>query len=82
MNDNELKFDYSKLKGKIIEKYGNQGKFAKALGVTNSRLSRFLHNKSDLNLYIIRQAISLLQIPENQIGDYFFSYSVAKQQHL
>lgn len=37
-----MAFDYSKLKGRIIEKYGTQAAFAKAMGT--SQKNTFLEN--------------------------------------
>lgn len=36
-------YNYSKLKGRIIEKYGSQSGFANVLGVTQSTLSQKLN---------------------------------------
>ena len=40
-----MAFDYSKLKGKIVEKFGTQGAFAKALGLSQRSLSFKLQGK-------------------------------------
>lgn len=40
-----MAFNYDKLKGKIVEKYGTQRMFAKALQVSEKTLSLKLNNK-------------------------------------
>ena len=37
-------YDYSKLEGKIIEKFGTRERFAKALGITTKTISEKLNN--------------------------------------
>lgn len=40
-----MPFDYAKLTGLIVEKYGTRGKFAKSLGVSERTLSLKLNDK-------------------------------------
>ena len=40
-----MAFDYSKLRGKIVEKYGNQGEFAKAMNWSERTLSNKMKGK-------------------------------------
>ena len=40
-----MAFDYSKLKGKIVEVFGTQSNFAKAVGMSERTLSCKLNNK-------------------------------------
>ena len=69
-------FSYSKLKGKIIEKYGTQTAFAKDLGMTNIAFSRKLNNKTRFSTDDILTIIELLEIPKNEISEYFFTEKV------
>lgn len=41
----KIKFDFSRLRGRIIEKYGNFTAFANAVGRTKSVISDKLNNK-------------------------------------
>ena len=41
-----MPFDFSKLSGKIVEKYGTQYNFAKAMGISEHSLSNKLNNKN------------------------------------
>lgn len=71
-----LVFNYSKLRGKIVEVYRTEGAFAKALGYSNNTLSRKLNNKMRFTTDDIITIINLLNIPENEIGTYFFVQNV------
>lgn len=67
-----LAFDYSKLKGKIIEKYGNQYSFAKALGVSERTLSLKLNGKIFFGQDEISKILRLLDVNTSAIREYFF----------
>ncbi len=69
-------FDYSKLKGKIREKYKVQENFAKVLGIANNTLSTKLNNASDFSQSQIYKAVEALDIQKSDICDYFFSLEV------
>ena len=64
---------YAKLKGKIREIYGTEGAFAQAMGVSKAAMSMRLNNKSQWSVADVRRAIKLLDIPETEIGIYFFT---------
>ena len=66
-------YDYSKLSGKIVEKYRTRGAFADALGITLESLSKKLSNKADFKQSEIRKSCSLLKIPLRETGAYFFT---------
>ena len=68
-----MSFNYNKLKSKIIEKYGTQREFAKAFGITNIALSRKLNNQSRFSTDDIIVIVDMLDIPENEITEYFFT---------
>ena len=68
-----MSFNYNKLKSKIIEKYGTQREFAKAFGITNIAFSRKLNNQSRFSTDDIIVIVDMLDIPENEITEYFFT---------
>jgi len=68
-------FDYKKLRGRIIEKYGTLGKFAEAIGRTQSSLSMILNCERYLKQVEIVQWATLLDIPPVEIGDFFYNRS-------
>lgn len=65
--------DYSKLKGRIKEKYGSQQDFAKAIGLSGKIISDKLNNKSFWKQNDIDDAVKLLEINTSEIGIYFFN---------
>lgn len=71
-----LEFDYSKLKGRIVEKYGSQGNFAKEIPVSENQLSVYLTGKKRITTRLIDKMVVLLDIPEQDIGSYFFTQKV------
>ena len=73
-----LIFDYKKLKGRMIEKFGSQGEFAKIFGCSKNTLSLKLNNKIRFTTNDIVTIVDLLNIPKHEIGEYFFTILVKK----
>lgn len=71
-----MAFNYNKLRGRIIEKYGTQGRFAKAMGVSERTLSLKLNNKIFFSQDEITKISELLNIESNEIQVYFFEKEV------
>lgn len=71
-----MAFDYRKLKGRIIEKYGNQIEFAKAMKWSERTLSCKMNSKVPWKQTDICAAIKLLGLSENDIQEYFFTVIV------
>lgn len=71
-----MRFNYSKLKGRIKEKYGTQEAFAKAIGLTPSRFSFKINGKAKWKQDEIVKAVELLEISQDEIVEYFFNYKV------
>ena len=68
-----MEYDYSKLRGRIIEKFGTIGNFQKHLNISNVVLSKKMNNRVRLSHDDITQWADLLEIPLEQIGVYFFT---------
>lgn len=66
-------FSYSKLKGRIIEKFGTRKKFAEEIGITETALSRKLNCKTGFSQDDIEQWANILDISISEYGDYFFA---------
>lgn len=66
-------YDYGKLKGRIVEKYGNQHSFAFAMGWSERTCSLKLTNKVFWKQPEISLAARLLNINENEIKEFFFT---------
>lgn len=71
-----MAFDYSKLKGKIVEVFGSQQDFAKAMDWSERTLSLKINGKRSWKQTDIMRAIELLHLSESDIQDYFFNMEV------
>lgn len=71
-----MAFDYSKLKGRIVEKYQTQQAFAKVIGLSERSLSLKLNNKKAWKQPEICRAINLLGLSNDDINEYFFKEKV------
>ena len=67
-----MSFNHNKLRGKIIEKYGTQGAFAKALGVSERTLSLKLNGKIFFAQDEMNKILKLLGETVDSIKEYFF----------
>ena len=72
----KILFDYSKLKGRITEKCGCQRVFAKLMNVSETTLTSKLKGYTFFNQRDILKAIKLLEIPQGEVADYFFTEKV------
>lgn len=73
-----MQFDFSKLRGRIIERFGTCAAFAEAAGISTSVLSYRLDSKTYFTMPEIYRFIQpdLLDIPAAEIGVYFFALKV------
>lgn len=71
-----MAFNYDKLRGRIVEKFGTQGRLARALGVSERTLSLKLNNKIFFSQDEIAKISKLLNITLDEIQDYFFKPKV------
>ena len=69
---NGIVFDYSLLEARIVERYGTREAFAKALGVPESILRRWLGNLRYWPHDQMVKAVKLLEIQDAEVGDYFY----------
>lgn len=74
----KVNYNYSKLKGRIIEKYGTNSAFAVELGLSHTSLSMKLNNKVPFSQREIDKACELLGISGSDIKAYFFTQFVQK----
>lgn len=63
---------YSRLRGRIVEKFGYQSAFAAAMGWYEARLSAKLNNKSQWTFNEVMKACEVLEIPLDEAHLYFF----------
>ena len=71
-----LKFDYSKLLGRIKEKGYTQETFAEAIGIGISTLSLKLSSKAYFKQSEMDKASDVLGFDKGEIGAYFFAQKV------
>ena len=66
-------FDYSKLKGRIVEKYNTLSGFADVLGIKVQTVSAKLRGRMSITKADIIKWSKLLDISTEDIGVYFFT---------
>ncbi len=75
-----IKINHDKLKGKIKEVLGTQGKLAEKMELDETTIS----NKINSNTYFTQKEILniciLLNIPFNEIPEYFFEEKVREEE--
>lgn len=73
-----MEFDYSKLLGRIIEKFGSQRNFAFAVGKSENAISKKLNQQMAITTDDIKEwsKPELLDIEQCKIGKYFFTPKV------
>ena len=67
-----MSFDYSKLKGRIKEKFETQGNFAAAIGTSERTLSLKLNNERAWTQTEIVKSMEALELEETDLHLYFF----------
>ncbi len=68
-----MEFDFNKLRGKIVEKFGSCTRFAAAMGHSKVWLSSRLNNVVPWKAEEIREAADLLGITPEEIPLYFLT---------
>ena len=71
-----MAFNYQKLRGRMVEKYGSQTEFAKAFGVSENTMSQKMNNKTRFTSDDIIKIADMLEIDQNDVGEYFFTLRV------
>lgn len=77
-----MKFNYNKLRGRIIEKFGSVNAFAEAYGVSRQTMSLKLNGKVAISTTdIIKMSDpDFLDIPESEFPVYFFDLTLHEMQ--
>lgn len=73
-----MNYDYSKLRGRIVEKFMTLGNFAKTLNCELGIVSRYLNGKTEFRQSTIIKWANILDISPYDIGVYFFTPKVDK----
>ncbi len=69
-----MAFDYSKLRGRIIEVYGSQKKFSVEIKLSEQSVTAKLNGRSDFSQEDIIRWSNCLKISKDDIGVYFFNH--------
>ena len=79
-----MKFDYSKLLGKIKECGLTQAELSEKININKSTFNAKVKGHFAFTSKEILSTCRVLSIPENEIGDYFFTEEVqnSKQEEL
>lgn len=73
-----MAMDYSRLRGRIREKVGTEGALALAIGRSHSFLSAALNGRTEFEQTDIWAICEMLDIPQTEVGDYFFKQKSAE----
>ena len=73
-----MRYNYSKLQGRIVEIYGSQKAFAEELGLSERSLSLKLNNKVPWTQPEISKVQNILQIDDSELKAYFFDLNVQR----
>lgn len=71
-------YDYSKLLGRIKEKYGTRENLINKITISSTSLNLRLNNKLKFDQQDIKELCKALDIEEEEIPDYFFKEKVMK----
>nr|DAG65848.1 MAG TPA: Protein of unknown function (DUF739) [Bacteriophage sp.] len=71
-----MAFNYNKLRGRIVEKFGSQSSFAKAFGCSERTLSLKMVGKRPWKQSEMLKAVKLLGLSKDDIQEYFFTVEV------
>lgn len=84
MKNNHTEFDYSKLLGRIIEKFKSQRAFAEIVGLSEQSMSKKLTGKMTITIDDIKKWSSeeLLDIPAADWHVYFFTPKVQEVEPI
>ena len=68
-----MDFNYSKLRCRIVEIFGSQTEFSKAIKISERSLSLKMKGKVSWKQLEIVEAINLLGLEKDDIAEYFFT---------
>lgn len=66
-------YDYSKLRGRIVEKCGSQACFAERCGISKVQISRLLNGQAEFSQKQIETFIEHLDIDRREITKFFYT---------
>lgn len=66
-----MEFDYSKLRGRIVEKFGSIEAFSSETSISNISVSKKLNNKVPISRADMIEWSNLLEIPVEEYGLFY-----------
>lgn len=75
-----MEYDFSRLRGRIREKFGSESAFSESVGFSRTTLSAKLNGKVDWDCSDVVRACDLLDVPISQAHEYFFVEKIEKTQ--
>ncbi len=68
-----MNYKYDRLRGRIIERYGSQEKFAEIIGISSNSMSKKMNGKTGFSQRDIVRWSELLGIDKSDYSEYFFN---------
>lgn len=72
-------YDYSKLRGRIVEKFGTQNEFARKIGISKNAVSKKMNGITQFSQTDIELWCELLEINRTEIPDFFYKESWTRE---
>lgn len=66
---------FAKLRGRIVERYGTQAEFSRAVGLSRTIVNKKLTGKCGFSAADVQKWCRLLGISQEEIGIFFFDES-------
>ena len=68
-----MPYTYNKLRGRIVERYGNQETFAKSIDMSKVSVSKKLNGVTGFSQMDIEEWARVLEISKEEYPEYFFT---------
>ncbi len=75
-------YDFSRLRGKIVEVCGTQGEFAHRMGLSTHTMTQKMNSRVPFNQNEIDRAVGILSLCNEDIPAYFFVKKVQKYEQM
>lgn len=69
---NNVVYDYSKLRGRIVEKLGNITEFINVISISGTSFYKKINNQIEFKQSEIIEICNVLEIPSTEMHYYFF----------
>lgn len=78
MEGNKIEYDYSRLKGRIVQEGLNNKIFANLIGISSQTLYNIFNNKTYFSQKQISKSKKILNLEDEEIYPLFFTIKVKK----